>query len=404
MVDLSEEDIQAILSKCAKSFGKYKGYEVLPWSEKPIGYMADHFRLRIDFDSTASKHFFLKAMPKKVATRAEYLEETGFFVKESKVYQSLITKLLNCSSISWAPQCYLAKHEDFIVLEILHDFKIQSTQDLVFDFNHLKTAATSLAIFHASTLILEHRSGRKLTEDYGRILEENAYPQKSGHVRRVGLETAIVVLVELVKHIPRYQNSPKLSAIVEKFPNTIRKIYKFVQPSAKYTNVLNHGDLWVNNFMFKYHNEKPVECKFVDYQLSRYCSPAFDLAAMVYINSTLETRNRHLDDILNTYCDALETELISANIPDCLSLRTEILECFRRFHLGGLIEAVLFSHLTLMPPALSTSILSSSEEYEKFYHESRVEVCLKAFELEYYRTRMTELLTEIIEEFILPLI
>jgi|SRR5690349_22951050 len=402
MVEVNREDVQAILAKDLNNLSEeYLSHEIVPWSDKPIGYLADHCRLRINFKSSESKDYFFKAVPKNVESRVGYMEETGIFAKEVKVYQNLITKLLECSSISWAPKCYLAKDENFIVLEILNDFKIMSTLNLTFDVPHLKVAASTLAVFHASTLIQEKKSGRKLSEDYKEIMKENAYPLTPGSVRRQGLENAIEVLSELLKVTPRYQNSPKLRMILENFPDTVRKIYKFVLPSESYTNVFNHGDLWVNNFMFKYQDEKPIECKFVDYQLARYCPPAMDLATLVYINSSEADRNQYLDDILNTYCDTLETELTNAKVNDSSEMRTQILKSFKEFHLAGLIEAALFSHLTLLPPSMGSAILSSSEAYDNFINQSRVKVCLKAFEEDYYRDRMSEILIEIVETFIL---
>lgn len=401
MVEVREEDIRSIIAHFPEWRGEYKNFEIINWSETPIGFLADHFRLRINFKTAESKDFFFKAVPKNIETRVEYLEETGFFSKEIEVYEKLIPELLACSSICWAPKCYLAKNESFIVMEILQDFKIRSTPDLIFDFNHLKIAASSLAVLHASSLIHEEGLGRKLSDGHAEMLTENAYPLTPGHIRRRGLENAIEALMELVKIIPAYKNSSKLGVILSNFPDTIRKIYKFVQPSNKYRNVFSHGDLWVNNLMFKYRDESPVECKFVDYQLARYSPPALDLAELVYINSTQKVRIESLDDILNTYCDTFETELTNANFNEAISVRKEILESFKEFHLAGLIEAALFGHLTLLPPTMSSAILSSSEEYDKFINQSRIKTCLKAFEETYYRERMTEILTEIIDKFIL---
>lgn len=402
MTDVSEAEIREILKKDSKFFGDYESHEVKPLSDKPIGFLADHFILRIHFKSSSIvKDFFLKAVPKSVEKRVEYLDETGFFAKEVKVYQSLIPDLVKHSSLSWAPECYLAKDGHFIIMEILQDFKINSTPNLVFDLEHLKVASSALAVFHASSLILEHKSGRKIAECYAEMLEENAYPQTPGHVRQQGLENAIEVLMELVKLIPKFRASPKLNEILAKFPNCLRKIYKFVETSDRFKNVVSHGDLWANNFMFKYDGEKPIECKFIDFQLARYSPPAFDLAQLVYLNSTKEFREQHIDDVLNIYCDTFEMELTRVKIDPSVLPRTEILESFKEFHLGGLIEAAVFGHLTLLPPTLSTSIMSSSEEYDKFINQSRVKTCLKAFKEDYYRERLTEILTEIIETFII---
>lgn len=401
MADVNEEDVLEVLKKDKKIIENYTKHEVLPLSDKPIGFLADHFILRVHFISSRTKDYFLKMVPTTIAKRAEYLVETGFFVREAQVYQELIPKLLKYSSLPWAPECYLARNENFIIMENLNNFKIYANEKLIFDLDHMKVASTALAVFHASSLILEAKTGRKISEKYSEMLTETAYPQTVGHVRQQGLENAIEVLSELVKLIPKYQNSAKLQEIVDKFPNAMRKIYKFAEASKKFKNVASHGDLWVNNIMFKYDREKPIACKFVDFQLARYTVPAFDLAQLIYINTAKDFRDLHLDDILNLYCDTLEKELKRAKLNPKILPRSEVFKSFKDYHLAGLIEAVLFGHLTLLPSTMSSNILSSSEEYDKFINQSRVKTCLKAFEEEYYRDRLTESLTEIIDKFVI---
>lgn len=400
LVIISEKDAQEVIRKDPSLLGSYKGYAIKPMSDKPIGYLADHYVLSIS-TTHGTRDYFLKAMPVDVQKRVEYLDETGFFLKEINVYEKLIPLLLSHSSLPWAPTCYTFKDQHFIIMEMLANFRNFSTIDLVFDIDHMKVAAATLAVYHASSVIFETKTGRMIGEDFKEILEENAYPLTEGHIRRQGFENALEVLCELIKMIPNYQKSLKLQGILGEFAFVLKKIFTFVQPSHKYRNVFSHGDFWANNFMFSYEGKKPVTCKFIDFQLARYSPPAYDLAQLVYINSTKAFRARNLNEVLDVYCLAFECELNRAQMDLSALPRTEILESFNEYRIVGLIEAAIFGHLTLLPPTLSTSMMSSNEEYDKFINQSRVEICLKAFKEEYYRNRMTDILTEIIDDFVL---
>lgn len=403
MIKVAEASLVEILQKSVGN-SSYEKYEVLKFSDKPIGYLADHFILRIWKNDTKSYDFFLKAAPREVQKRLEYLEETKFFYKEAQLYKKLIPELIKFSSISWAPKCYSIAEEHYIVMENLKKHKIYPSENLTFDYNHLIVSVQALASFHASSIIWEKTKGCKIPDQFGEALIEAAYPQgPEDHVRRRGLENAIEALVQLLGVIPEIRDSQFYDAVVEKFPNVIRKIYDLSATSKKYRNVFCHGDLWVNNVMFTYQkDDKPADCKFVDFQLARYAPPCLDLADLIYINTSRKFRIAMLKEVLNIYSKTLEKELKRAKCSSEMISRKEILESFKELALSGLINGALFGHVTLLPPSMGADLLSSSEEYDKFYNESRVKTCLKAFEDQNYRDRMSEILVEIVENFVLP--
>jgi hypothetical protein len=160
--------------------------------------------------------------------------------------------------------------------------------------------------------------------------------------------------------------------------------------------------MWSNNVMFKFDEEnKPIEVKFVDFQLSRFAPPAMDLVTFIYVCSTREFRRLHEREILQIYCDAFESELKLHKIDPKVLSREEILQSFEEYRLAGLIESSLFCHFILLPDDVACDIMQSSEEYNKFISQCRADKCFSAFKEEYYRERMTELLTELIENFVI---
>lgn len=94
--------------------------------------------------------------------------------------------------------------------------------------------------------------------------------------------------------------------------------------------VLNHGDSWVNNLMFRYENGKPVAVIFVDYQMSYYSSPGLDLNYFINTSPCNEIRENQIDDILHVYHDNFSVILKSLgvkHIPTMNDVRNEIERC-----------------------------------------------------------------------------
>ncbi|XP_070494997.1 uncharacterized protein [Chironomus tepperi] len=400
-VEVTNNDIKSIVGKLPKSFGGVKKFEVVPLSDNLVGFWGDHFILKVYNDKSVKHDFFLKAVPRHIESRLEIIRETGFFEREMKFYEHFIPGLQVLSSISWAPKIYLAKADYFIVLENLRDYQLYPSITNVWDYDHFVVAIKTLAVFHASTVIYEEKCG-PLTNDELKLLEEVAYPQKEGHIRYKGVEMGIATLQKLITLIPKYKNSPKLADIIQAFPDVLRNIFKFVESSNVYRNVILHGDIWVNNVMFKYEDKKPVEAKYIDFQFARYAPPAMDLATFFYASSTVDFRKKHLKDLLDIYCETMENELKINNIPISALPRVEILKSFKEYKVAGLAESAIFNHTTLLPSDVATGMMNSSEEYEKFFQECRKAKCVKAFEEPHYRDRMTEILSELVDEFIIP--
>jgi aminoglycoside phosphotransferase (APT) family kinase protein len=64
-------------------------------------------------------------------------------------------------------------------------------------------------------------------------------------------------------------------------------------------NVLNHGDAWKKNMLFRYSNTgQPESAIFVDYQLSHFTSPAVELRYFIYTSSRDDIRMRHENTLL----------------------------------------------------------------------------------------------------------
>lgn len=63
--------------------------------------------------------------------------------------------------------------------------------------------------------------------------------------------------------------------------------------------------------MFKFNNKKqPKKTCLIDWQMSRYASPALDIAYYIFISTKRELRGRNYNIYLKTYHDSLSNHLI----------------------------------------------------------------------------------------------
>ncbi|CAG9833654.1 unnamed protein product [Diabrotica balteata] len=64
---------------------------------------------------------------------------------------------------------------------------------------------------------------------------------------------------------------------------------------------ITHRDLWVNNAMMKFENDKPVKNKFVDFQIYNYGSPATDVLNFLFTSVNTNATKNHFDYLLHHY-------------------------------------------------------------------------------------------------------
>lgn len=331
------------------------------------------------------------------------------------------------------------------------------------DLPHLLVATTVLSRLHASSMILENRTRESIVQMYPNTLTETAYPEAEDSIRMIGLNNAIGAFQRIVPKLPKYQSDPRAQEVIQsELPGTIKKIIEFVKPSPHFRNCFSHGDLWANNLLFLYEsvasdaadssdNESnteeehevqveinqepenaeiicvlrdldhqirkakklvpkkkaavPTDGRLVDFQLARYAPPVLDLLTLVFITTTKEFRVKHFKEICDNYYESLRSELDRSGLDVQYELpKDQFWETVEHFTMAGMIEACLFNHITQLPEEQTEKMFSNSDEFKQFIEspEKRAEVCLSVFEGDRkYRERMTELLTELIDNCIL---
>lgn len=124
----------------------------------------------------------------------------------------------------------------------------------------------------------------------------------------------------------------KFLKLAENFGGVLANCYEGDQ--AEPHAVFSHGDCWVNNVMFREN-----EIIFIDWQNSRYCSPADDLTYFIFICTDKNLREKHFDDLIKIYHQSLSEFLIrlGGDAETQFPFAT-LLEHLKRFGKSGIIS------------------------------------------------------------------
>eukprot|EP00095_Tigriopus_kingsejongensis_P007654 maker-scaffold116_size340332-snap-gene-1.11 protein:Tk07654 transcript:maker-scaffold116_size340332-snap-gene-1.11-mRNA-1 annotation:"GH19368" len=129
-------------------------------------------------------------------------------------------------------------------------------------------------------------------------------------------------------------------------------------PTEGEFNVLNHGDMWFNNMLFKYGSDGgPKEVRFVDLAVIRWASPCTDLAFFFFTSTTPELREAHLDELLEFYQAELAHTFSQLNEDPHIYTLEQLKIDYNKYALLGFIMS-----LWVLPAALTPK--DTTEQFE----------------------------------------
>ncbi|XP_046681596.1 uncharacterized protein LOC124368358 [Homalodisca vitripennis] len=236
------------------------------------GYSSDIYRVHVNYRREGSTQEQSKYLVVKVP------DSTGLInillgpiscEKEHLCYKVLLPKMMSKVKCAFAAESFHSTVDKVIVMEDLGKEYRLADRSKQLDLEHCKLVWATLAKYHASSVAI-HAENKEVIDF---VATEVFFPE--GGVMRQWIELGNRTLgVSLEKQGHKEYADVFLSRI----ENIWDTLVENVKPQPGRLNVLNHGDLWLNNLFFKYNEAKePVEVRFIDFQASRYSLPVMDL-------------------------------------------------------------------------------------------------------------------------------
>ena len=282
-------------------------YEVSPGA--PVGEYWISSVYRITTPNHLPSSYFVKCLPTCEARRT-VMESDMFFRNEVQFYCRVLPEFVKFQEEKrvTSPFCSVATiyhiSEHTIVMEDMKSFgymMLDKRQPL--DMPHIRLVLKEMGRFHGLSFAFKDQNPQKFADLKSSIKETVFRSSAAGHFNSIltsGWKAALGIARKtfITDHLQ----------ITEAFfGNVWNKMGTLATPQEPYAVIL-HGDTITNNILFHYPLEEteknPDKLCFIDFQMSRYGSPALDLSFFLLRYYT-EQAGHGYREILRIYHDAL---------------------------------------------------------------------------------------------------
>lgn len=319
---LDLEFITSVLQEKDKNFGETKviNFEI----RSRVGAGNNHFssihRIKVEFNivkkgkkKTEVKYLLIKERNSDKFIR-NVVEGGKFVEKEYLMYKEILPLMMKTMKhFNICPKYYPSKFPNIFVLDDLNECGYVMCDRLKqLDFEHSAMFMKSIASFHAVSVAVHKQNPiiiMSVGEEYLQTMEEN---HSSDFVS--------CWFTKFYKVVETWQGYERFGRMIRNQLNTFPERLAEVFTPRKNFNVLNHGDTWTNNILFKYNETgNIIDVKLIDYQVCRYASLGLDLQYFTWTSIQDEVRTQRIDELYSIYLQTLNSQLRSLGCEERLT-------------------------------------------------------------------------------------
>ncbi|ALC48450.1 CG9497 [Drosophila busckii] len=304
-----------------------------------------------------------------ITPATQFLEELAVYLREKVFYFDVLGKLqvLIGDGCQFGAKCLHTTRLPIqtIVFDDLtqYGYKLASRQ-CGLNEEHCVVVLTKLAKFHASSMLLAEKDPALRAHFISGMLDEHYIRTNERFIKFMTLQLS--TLASLVSNWPGHE---QLALKLQRHCDNIKEnLVRTGRSLPGELTVLNHGDLWVNNVMFKYHDQlptKPMDAIFVDFQNSFFGSPGCDINFFLNSSVQLDVLIHRREFLIQTYYASLRQSLEQMHSPLVPSFE-EIQHEIHARELYGFFSAYAFLPMVTMKKEHSHDISIEALTNEEF--------------------------------------
>ncbi|XP_062559062.1 uncharacterized protein LOC134223866 [Armigeres subalbatus] len=332
---------------------------------KGDSYLSEVYRITLKDETTKTAadssplivRVIVKTIPKNVGRRKTF-RSADFFRNEINFYNVVLSEFVKFqqtkelktgfNECSTSVASFSDGENDFIAMEDLSQFGYGSaSRQEGAGLAECILCMQTIGRFHALSLAMKDQQPDKF-HLLVKHIEDTYYADEHKTWYKKFQDVQIQIAKDAISQV--YGNT-ELETKANKFlDGDLYDKMVYLTHTRNQNSVINHGDCWLPNFLFRYDSEgAPVSAKMIDFQLARYSSPALDISFFIYSCTSQQLREAHYEELLSAYHRSLSDMLrdLGSNPDELFSfsdLQKEMHE-FARFGVGMGIESVPFSLL-----------------------------------------------------------
>ncbi|KAF2901783.1 hypothetical protein ILUMI_04399 [Ignelater luminosus] len=292
------------IEKCLMKIAEKEGIVDVVISNLPEidgqGYLSNISVMNLQGQRTTGERCKLNLLIKIAATNEKLRQITAvgqLFHSEIRMYDSIFPAFYEfekqrgiANPFSIVPKCYTTFRNtvpEILIFENLNESGYHNwNRKLQMDSEHVKTVLKEYGKFHAVSFAMRDQNPKQFQQ-----LIKNFDNNIDIMFKKSGIFYAYVTKVKRLLTLLDLQADSSIFRKYQEFINKAEEKFDFLISESDNVHAILHGDCWCNNMLFKYKEPKhlqPSGICFIDFQLTRLASPAFDVVHFFYTCASKE--------------------------------------------------------------------------------------------------------------------